>query len=53
MPLCVSMANLSQPKIIWEERLNETELSTLAWLVHMPMGDDMEKTHPTVGSTIL
>lgn len=53
MPLCVSMANSSQPKIIWEERLSETEMSTLAWLVHVPMGDDMDKTQPTVGSTIL
>ena len=53
MPLCGSMANLSQPKIIWEERLDETELSTLAWLVHMPMVDNMERAQPTVGSTIL
>lgn len=53
MPLCVSIVNSTQPKIIWEERLNETELSTLAWLVHMPMGDDIEKTQSTVGSTIL
>lgn len=52
--LLVLAVNSTQPRISWEENLNE-KLSRLDWPLGMPMGNCLwyrKTTHPVVGGTI-